>query len=343
MLNRSNRLKRVVVLNQLAVLFAASTLCLSASAVQAEPIREEQVDLGQKVDVPLLHWTDQSVPTKAVIFAIHGVTLYANRFDYIANQLAKQGYQVYAIDLRGYGRWRTEKEKFSGDGKIHYTEAQKDLVSVLKAVKSKHSDLPVYLMGESLGANMAVWVASTNPELANGLILSSPCIKRIVHITPRVFIDAPKGFVRPYHEMSLRPHIEPYLSEDPRVTKQYLDDPSIYKNLSPADLIKSVKTNALSLQQTAKIPEDMPVLIIAGKRDKIYSAKAIPNFVKKLPCKDKQVHILENKGHLLIEHEFVSPDVMAHIDGWLVERDNKRAMQSVHAEITSNSNSNLEN
>lgn len=336
MLNSLNRPKRVAVLSQLAVLFTASLVCLSAGAAQADTIREEQVNLGQKLDVPISHWVDQATPTKAVIFAIHGVTLYANRFDHIATQLAKQGYQIYAMDLRGYGRWRTEKDKFSSDGKVHYTEAQNDLVSVLKAIKETHSDLPIYLMGESLGANMAVWVASTHPELTNGLILSSPCIKRIVHITPRVFIDAPKGFVRPYHEMSLRPYIEPYLSEDPRVTKEYLADPSIYRDLSPADLIKSVKTNSLSVQQTAKIPEDMPVLVLAGKRDKIYSAKAIPKFVKSLPCKDKQVYILEDKGHLLIEHEFVSPDVMAHIDGWLVERNNKRAMQSVHAEITSN-------
>lgn len=323
----------------LAMLIAASVLCL-AQVASAEVVRDHQVNLGEKLEVPLTRWADQSISSKGVIVAIHGVTLHANRFNHIANQLATQGYQTYAMDLRGYGRWRTEGEQFAGDGKIHYTQAQEDLVKVLKTIKSAHPDLPIYLMGESLGANLAVWVASTNPELANGLILSSPCVKRIMHFKPRVLLDASKGLFRPYKEMKLDPYIEPYLSEDPRVTNDYLKDPAIYKSLSPADLIKSVKTNTLTLKQTANIPEDMPVLIIAGKKDQIYSAKAIPKFAEKLPCKDKSVYILDDKGHLLIEHEFVSPEVMARIDHWLVERNNKRAtletMQNVHAEITSN-------
>jgi acylglycerol lipase len=330
MLNCSNKAKRLM------MLIAAASVCFTTQPAKAEAVREEQVNLGQKLDVPLSHWTDSAVPTKGIIFAIHGVTLYANRFNHIANQLATNGYQTYAMDIRGYGRWRTEKEKFTSDGKIHYTQAQDELISVLKAVKEANPNLPVYLMGESLGANLAVWVASTNPELTNGIILSSPCIKRIVHLKPRVFIDAGKGLFRPYHEMKLDPYIEPYLSEDPRVTKGYLSDTSIHKHLSPADLIKSVKTNTLTLQHTQKIPADLPVLVIAGKKDKIYSAKAIPKFAEKLPCKEKAVYILEDRGHLLLEHDFVAPDVMAHIDTWLVERSNESVLNKASAEITNN-------
>lgn len=328
-MNCSARTKQIAI-------FLASLLCLAAESAQAEAVREEQVDLGQKLDVPISHWSDQTAPTKAILVAIHGVTLYANRFDYMAKQLASQGYQTYAMDLRGYGRWRTESDKFSGDGKIHYTQAQDDLIIFLKAVRAAHPDLPVYLLGESLGANLAVWVASTNPELTNGLILSSPCVKRISHLKPRVILDASKHFFRPYREMNLDPYIQPYLSEDPRVTDHYLNDSSIYKRLSPADLIKSVKTNSLSLQMIDKVPADMPVLVIAGKKDQIYKASEIPKFVEKLPCKEKAVFILEDKGHLLLEHPYVAPDVMSHIDTWLVERNNKRAMQSVHAEVTNN-------
>ncbi|MBX9666645.1 MAG: lysophospholipase [Candidatus Obscuribacterales bacterium] len=293
-------------------------------AAIAEPVRQDYASIGKDLNVPIYFWNDEKVATKkGVIVAIHGVTLYAKRFDVLAKRLAEQGYLVYAADLRGFGSWRTETSKFGGDSKIHYNQSESDLLDVLKALKSKYSNYPVYALGESLGANMAVWVASTEPQLVNGIILASPCVKRRARYNGAVLKTFAKGIFHPYKELSLEPHIKPFLSDDQRVTDEYMKDPNIYRDLSPADLIKSVKTNKLTIQKPKKIPAGMPILIIAGRNDQIYRSTAIMAFVKKIPAQDKSVFILEDKGHLLLEHAFLDPKVLQPLDDWLQKREQR--------------------
>lgn len=307
-------------LGALVAAIAALTPCVA----NAEAVREDDPSLGKELNLPICKWQHPAVQPKGIILALHGVTLHAKRFETVGKKLAANGYPVYALDLRGFGRWRTENEKFNGDNKIHYTQSQDDLVRVLTEMRKKYPETPIYLMGESLGANLSVWAASTHSDLIDGIILSSPCVKRIIRLNPRVMLDATKGLFKPYSEFGLEPHIKPYLSEDPRVTEEYLADPVIDKEMSPADLIKSVKTNVIALAQSDKIPEDMPILMLVGEQDRIYKAKAIPKFAKKIPSKEQTIYVFENKGHLLLEHNYVQPDVLAKLDEWLEGRHKRK-------------------
>lgn len=325
MFNRSMPVRR------LGLTLAALIVGFSGSALAA-PMRQDHVSLTTDVNVPLYYWSDSEARTRGIVLAIHGVTLYARRFNKVANELASNGYPVYAMDIRGFGSWQTENEKFGGDNKIHYTQSENDLTALLIALRRLYPDKRIFVMGESLGANLAVRLASTRPELIDGIILASPCVKRIWRINPRVALDTGKGLMRPWKEFSLTPHIEPYLSEDKRVTEEYLNDPEINKELTPADLIKSVKTNTLALKLIDKMPQDMPVLVIAGKKDKIYKARAIPKFMKQLPTRDKTVHILDDAGHLLLEHDFVQPQVMAKIENWLSVQEKRKLKEGAIAE-----------
>ncbi|MBX3077578.1 alpha/beta fold hydrolase [Candidatus Obscuribacterales bacterium] len=318
-------------------IFAAATFAVSHQSASAEPVRDDNASLGKELRLPIYYWNDSAVKTKGVILAIHGVTLHARRFDSVAMKLAADGYPVYALDLRGFGAWRKDNEKFNGDDKIHYTQSQGDIVDVLSTLKKMYSDVPLYMMGESLGANLSVWVASTHPDLVDGIILSSPCVKRIVRLNKRVLIDSTKSFFHPYKPFGLEAHIKPYLSEDPRVTEEYLQDPYIDMDLSAADLIKSVKTNTLAIANTKSIPEDMPILMLAGEQDKIYKAKAIPKFAKNIPSHDQTIYIFENKGHLLLEHNFVEPDVIARMENWLAEQHKRDGKSGEIAEHNSKS------
>ena len=61
----------------------------------------------------------------------------------------------------------------------------------------------------------------------------------------------------------------------------------------------------------------MPILILAGRKDQIYSANAIPQFVERLGSENKTIVIEKNKGHILLETKFIEPDVLVKIDDWL--------------------------
>lgn len=302
----------------MAVMLTANAQAETVTA-RAQMIRVDDSPIGQALHLPVCEWRDPAVPPKAIIFAIHGATLYAKTFDSVANHFASEGYPVYALDMRGFGRWRSESNTFGGDSAIHYTQTKEDMSEVLGMLRRTYPKLNIYCMGESLGANMALWLVSNKPELADGAILSSPCIKRVFHPRPRLVVDFAKGWMAPYKPYDMKPHIQPYLSDDERVTAEYLNDPMINRNLSAADLIKSMRTNAEALKGSDKMPENMPLLVVAGKKDQIYKAAAIEPFMKKVGSQKKTVFIEPDKGHLLLESNYTDPKVLKEIDDWLAE------------------------
>lgn len=244
----------------------AAALLLLPGAANAETVRIDDSDVGKDLKLPVIQWQDSSTDTKAIIFAIHGATLYAKTFDSVAKHLASEGFPVFGLDMRGFGRWRAESDKFGGDSHIHYTQTKADIEEVLGLLRRTYPHQKIYLLGESVGANMAIWLLSTKTGLADGAILSSPCIKRITHVSPNMLVDVFKGLTDPYKDYNLEDHIRPYLSENPKITDDYLADPMIKKSLSVADLLKSTRTNNDALLDVDKIASDAPLLVVAGEK-----------------------------------------------------------------------------
>lgn len=300
------------------------TFCLlfaSSPAVRADIVYSTDAKIGETLHLPIYSWLNDQQPTTGIILAIHGATLYSGTFDMLAHHLAATGYAVYAIDMRGFGRWQQESAKFYGDNGVHYTQSKEDILQTLRYLRENNPNIKIYCLGESLGANLAIWVASNRPDLIDGIILSSPCVKHIWHHGPREALDLTKGFFSPNKRTNLAPHIEPFLSSDKRVTEAYEADPIILTRLSPVELIKSMKTNKQALAQVQNIPATMPVLIIAGAKDKIYSAKAIPALAQQIGSDRKTVLIEPQEGHLLLENNFIAPAIIKAIDNWLAKNN----------------------
>jgi alpha-beta hydrolase superfamily lysophospholipase len=296
--------------------------------VQAEVIRDDNGPIAQQLHLPVYCWSPDSSPPKAVIFAIHGATLHGRVFDSLAKHLASEGYLFYAIDLRGFGSWRTDATKYGGDSQIHYTQSMHDLVEVLTKLHRDYPSLKTYCLGESLGANLALWLGAYHADIIDGIIISSPCVKAELHPSARMAIDFAKGFIDPYEGRSMTPYIKPYISEDKRVTRTYLADPLITKKLSPADLIKSIKTNENTLKDIKNIPSYMPILVLAGGKDKIYDAKALPGMVSQMGSKRSTIDVEKTKGHLLLETDYLDSEILAQIDKWLAENTSEKTQTS---------------
>ncbi|HEY9756987.1 MAG TPA: alpha/beta fold hydrolase [Oculatellaceae cyanobacterium] len=300
-------------------LLALAAFCTALQPAQAEAVFTKDTTEGQALSLPIYSWSDTQTPAKAIIVAVHGVTLYSANFNETAKHLASDGYPVYAVDMRGFGRWQTESATFSGDSQIHYTQSQQDLETLLKKLHSEFPGKKIYLLGESIGANMGIWVASKDPDLIDGLILASPCIKACFHPMPRMVPDFFRGLMHPNTKHQTRPYIKPYISDDKRVTAEYFADPVIMHKMSPVEMFKSLKTNTRSLLAAKDIPTQFPILIVAGKRDKIYHADAIPLFLQQIGAENTTVVIEEKKGHLLLETKYVEPKILSVIDTWLAK------------------------
>lgn len=105
--------------------------------------------------------------TRAPILLVHGFG--QNRYAWhlpsrsLANHLARSGYDVFNLDLRGHGRSRHLGSRAPKSFDEYVTE---DLPSAIDEVRALSGDRPIYLVGHSLGG--LVTFAAT-PKLEGGI------------------------------------------------------------------------------------------------------------------------------------------------------------------------------
>jgi alpha-beta hydrolase superfamily lysophospholipase len=270
---------------------ASSAICITNSKI------------GSELDLPIFEWVDKSKPTKGIIIAVPGMTLYAFSWNDMASHLASKGYTVYALDQRGFGRWRNESAKFGGDSKIEIGQSQQDLLDLVTTLRQAHPKQKILCLGESMGSNMALLLASDHPELVDGLILGSPCYKTRMHAKPlRWAADFAKTIVRPNRLLNLEPYAAPYLTNDPVLARTCDNDPLIYRKMSAADLIKIDVMNDRAIESAKSLPADFPVLVIAGAKDAMFKSQELPKAIEKFGTKRVQFHLLSGAARDFIDY-----------------------------------------
>jgi alpha-beta hydrolase superfamily lysophospholipase len=154
-----------------AALLALITLAAPVGA--APPIRHDVEADGHKLAV----WQKRGVQPRAAILLVHGRTWSSlPNFDLqvagdrrsLMDALAASGFDVYAVDLRGYGA--TPRD---ASGWLTPERAVADVLIVLEWVRgpARSAGRPVYVLGLSRGAMVAALAAQRAPEKFAGLVL----------------------------------------------------------------------------------------------------------------------------------------------------------------------------
>lgn len=308
----------------------ALTCWLGASA---EVIREDEPKIAKDVKQPVYHWVDKDKPVQAIIVAIHGATLHGGAFDPMARKLAEQGYETFAPDLRGFGRWCIDNHKTVPDGEIAFYRSREDIVGLLLALREQRPNVPIYMMGESLGANLSLWVGSVHPNLINGIVIASPCSERRSGLSPTLVADFAKFWVDMKRDIPLKPYAKRFLSEDDNVTKAYIQDPGNRKTMTFWESMQSMHANKSSLMYVEQIPKDMHILCIVGENDKLYKASAARDLMKRIPSPSASLIVLKDRGHIHFETPYIKDDVFNRVNNWLTDLTSQRtAENNLHSE-----------
>jgi alpha-beta hydrolase superfamily lysophospholipase len=300
----------------------ASTLASSPAALSL-PHAKLDCDLGRELNLPVTEWVDDTSPKsdKGIIVAVHGLTLYAGAFDDVARHLVSIGYKVYALDMRGFGRWCQEGPKYGGDKEIHVGESQTDLLRLVQTIRGDNPQGKLFFLGESQGTNLSMWVIENHPGLTDGAILVSPCYHTRVHPTFRWLVDASHEIFTPTKPLNLEPYTRPYLTNDPVLTEKCDKDPLVNREMTPTELVKCLLENRHAIKNASRIPARYPILMLAGTKDGVFKSKGLPKEVKKFgDAKSIELTLLPGKGHLLIEHQPLNQEIAALMDNWLAEQ-----------------------
>jgi alpha-beta hydrolase superfamily lysophospholipase len=109
---------------------------------------------------------------KAVVQIAHGVSEHSARYARLAEALTSAGYAVYAGDHRGHGETASAADRGYFADRDGWDAVVADLRAVTRFAQDEHPDLPVFLLGISMGSFLArSYVIEDSRDLA-GLVLS---------------------------------------------------------------------------------------------------------------------------------------------------------------------------
>jgi alpha-beta hydrolase superfamily lysophospholipase len=310
------------------------TLCFLVSHQAAYAVDGNSCSpLGKELSLPVTEWVAQRKPVKDIIVAVHGLTLYAGAFDSLASHLADRGFSVYALDMRGFGRWRNDGTSFGGDSRIHVGQSQIDLVRLVERIRIENPSKKIFFLGESQGANLAMRIVENRPELTNGAILASPCYRTRVHPSPRWLVDGLKELVDVHRPLNLEPYTRPYLTNDPLLTEKCDNDPLVVREMTVAELVKCLIENKTAIKNASKLPSDYPILMLAGTKDGVFKSTSLRKEVRNFgDFKQLSLQLLPNKGHLLLEHQPLDTTIGSLIDLWLDKQSSETENSRVASE-----------
>jgi acylglycerol lipase len=244
---------------------------------------------------------------RAMVLLLHGAFDYSGAFDEIGPELAAKGLTALAFDQRGFGATRSRR---------HWCGIKRMVADVADAVqflRKRFGPLPVFIIGESMGADVAIQTAAAKEELGfAGLVLAAPgavsdAFRRLLWGTLIRVLSyfAPKGEV----------NIERISGGEftPAGAIRLLGDPLVLRSVRPAMASGLFDLAVTTVQAARRI--QLPTLTMIGSKEDVLYEKCIAHLYRALRG-PKSWRVFEGGPHLLLHWQNASTVLVAIID-WI--------------------------
>lgn len=296
------------------------TVLLIVSGLPADALQEStplNKELFHGLGIPTYVWARPNSKPDAIIVGFHGALLHGRSYETLATELARQNLMFVSFDMRGFGKWYHERVGTKKDRTFNYETSLADGQKILRRLRSAYPGTPIFCLGESLGANMSLLLASRTPTLVDGLVLVSPDTRTKFFLSPRMMVNAFQVITNPTHKFT--PYIRNRLASKP-VAEEHLRDQNGRNRHSIRELAKTLRFNLKGRGAVKRVPRNLHVLVIAGCKDKFTSWKGARNLFKKLPTPNKQFIVIPTSGHLIVETPYIERPVVTAISSWIRQR-----------------------
>lgn len=265
---------------------------------------------------------DSETEVKAVIQIAHGMTETGTRYERFAEALTTAGFAVYANDHLGHGQTAADDSELGHLGKGDMMNMVEDMARLSRYIKEQHPHVPLILFGHSMGSFLTQMYISMYGHLLQGVVLCGSngprgpelhagiSITRLIasvsgwkHRSNTVNNMAFGGFNRRF-----KPHKTNFdwLSRDEAEVQKYIDNPHCGYVCTVGFYNEFFKllTRIHKPDVMAKIPKDLPILLIAGTMDPVGNfGKGVPllaDMYRDLGIKDVSLIMYPEARHELL-------------------------------------------
>ena len=280
---------------------------------------------------------------RAIVQICHGMREYILRYEPLADYLAGLGYVVCGNDHTGHGKSVSREDELGLTGTA--AEMVDDVNSLTWIMRERYPELPLVLLGHSMGSFVARRYASTYPGQANGLVIvgtggpESPTgmgkllaratwllrgqRHRSKLITNIAFGSYNKRF-QPKKGAPISPSA--WISRDEAVVSAYDADPYCNYTFTAKgyhtlfDLLGSVSAK----NWAKRIPTRLPVLLMSGEADPVGNygrgVKTVYDRLLSAQLTDVRLLLYADMRHEIF-NERGRTHVFADLAAWLAEHN----------------------
>jgi lysophospholipase len=277
------------------------------------------VRTADQLDLVWQSWAPET--PRGVIIIIHGLAEHGGRYHETAEFLSRNGWAVYACDLRAHGLSPDPPKA----GRVHvqrFADYFFDVDAMAELVRTRHPGLPVFILGHSMGGLIALSYALEKPEALAGALISSPALGTHPQFKPPLFLKILVGILS---RLAPRLLVDSGLDtqaicRDPEVVMAYIDDPLVSQKVSVrwySEITKAMKQafrNAGSLR--------IPMLLMQSGADRLVDPAAPGRWASAAPPGLVELVLWEGLYHEML-NEPEKDQVRAKLLEWLNSRTSR--------------------
>ena len=236
-----------------------------------------------------------SEPTWLAIL-VHGYGEHLGRYHAVAEDLIAAGAVVYGADHRGHGNSSGERVLIDD-----YSGVVEDVHRIVSQARTAYRNLPLVLIGHSMGGLIAARYAQEHPEAVQALVLSGPVLGRWTALEQ----------MQEAEEIPDAPIDPATLSRDPAVGQAYVEDELVWHGPFKRPTVDALMAE-LGRGLRAGSIGSLPLLWLHGSDDQLVPVSDTAVGIEALAGEDVSARIFPGARHEIF-NETNRDEVLAEV------------------------------
>ena len=265
---------------------------------------EEWTFDGTQGEIAARSWLSATDDPRYVAVLVHGYGEHIGRYDHVAAALIADGAVVYGLDHLGHGKSDGERVLVS-----NFDDVVTDLDRLVEQAQDVWPDLPLVMIGHSMGGMIAARYAQVYGEKLTALVLSAAVIGAFELIPQLLALD----------EMPDDPLPPEVLSRDPAVCEAYAADPLVWHGPFKRPTVVAMAAMIAAIDADASVGA-LPLMWVHGEEDQLVPMEGTRVGIEKLRGDSFRQHTYPGARHEVFNEtnsDEVLADVTAFVDAVL--------------------------